>query len=93
MDWKRSKAFSFKVFWCVSYEHIISFIGYNVDDFGYKFWDGQNKKVIRSKNVIFNEKVLYKDRDTTWSTSLVQHELVYFEWNDVLESSMADKTS
>ena len=41
------------------------FLGYGVDDFGYKFWDEQNKKVIKSKDVIFNEKVLYKDRDAT----------------------------
>ena len=38
-----------------------TFIGYNINDFGYKFWDDHNKKVIRSRNVIFNGKVLYKD--------------------------------
>ena len=68
-----------RVFGCVSYVHIsdhgrnkldakslkCTFIGYGVDDFGYKFWDYQNKKVIRSKDVIFNEKFLYKDKDAT----------------------------
>ena len=26
------------------------------------FWDEQNQKIIRSKDVIFNEQVFYKDR-------------------------------
>uniref|UniRef100_A0A2N9G6Q3 CCHC-type domain-containing protein n=1 Tax=Fagus sylvatica TaxID=28930 RepID=A0A2N9G6Q3_FAGSY len=65
-----------KVFGCVSYVHIDSdarskldaksrkcfFIGYGDETFGYRFWDDQNRKVIRSRNVIFNEQVMYKDR-------------------------------
>ena len=31
-------------------------------EFGYHFWDEQNWKIIRSKDVIFNEQVFYKDR-------------------------------
>ena len=31
------------------------------DEFGYKLWNFENLKIIRSKDVIFNEKVLYKD--------------------------------
>ena len=37
------------------------FIGYGVGDFGYRFWDAKNWKVIRSKDVIFNEFVMSKD--------------------------------
>jgi hypothetical protein len=37
------------------------FIGYNVNDFGYRLWDYENYKIIRSRYVIFNEKVMYKD--------------------------------
>ena len=58
-----------KVFGCVSYVHIdfdahskldakfkICFlIGYGDEKFGYRFWDEQNKKIIRSRNMIFNE--------------------------------------
>ena len=65
-----------KVFSCVSYVHIDSvargkldakskiyfFISYGDEKFGYQFWDEQNQKIIRSKNVIFNEQVVYKDR-------------------------------
>ena len=54
---------------CVSYVHIDSigcskldakskicfFIGYGEEKFGYRFWDEQNRKIIRSRNVIFNE--------------------------------------
>jgi hypothetical protein len=67
-----------KVFRCVFYVHIDSdarnkldvkskkcfFIGYGDEEFGFRFWDDQNRKIIRSKNVIFNEKVLYKDKSS-----------------------------
>jgi len=32
--------------------------------YGYRFWDDQNKKIIRSRNVTFNENMFYKDRTT-----------------------------
>ena len=38
--------------------------GYGDVKFGYKFWDEQNRKIIRSRNVIFNKQVMYKDRST-----------------------------
>ena len=67
-----------KDFGCVSYVHIdfdacskldakskiCFFIGYSNEKFGYQFWDEQNQKIIRSRNVIFNEQVMYKDRST-----------------------------
>jgi hypothetical protein len=37
-----------------------TFIGYGVDDFGYRLWDYENNKIIRSRDVIFNEKFMYK---------------------------------
>ena len=65
-----------KVFGCVSYVHVNAadrskldakstkcyFIGYGGAEIGYRFWDDQNRKIIRSKDVIFNEQVLYKNR-------------------------------
>jgi hypothetical protein len=39
-----------------------TFIGYGVNDFGYHLWDFENQKIIRSRDVIFNEKVMYKDQ-------------------------------
>jgi hypothetical protein len=39
-----------------------TFIGYGVNDFGYHLWDYENQKIIRSRDVIFNEKVMYKDQ-------------------------------
>ena len=70
-----------KVFYCVSYVHIDSdahskldakskicfFIGYGDKKFGYRLWDEQNKKIIRSRNVIFNKQVMYKDKSTVVS--------------------------
>ena len=38
-----------------------TFIGYGVDDFGYRLWDLKNRKIIRSRDVVFNEKDKYKD--------------------------------
>ena len=78
---KEVKLSYLRVFSCVLYVHIndhgrnklnvkslkYTFIGYGVDYFGYKFWDDQNKKVIRSRDFIFNEIFLYKNRDATKS--------------------------
>ena len=75
---KEVKFSHLKVFGCVAYVHIDSdahskldaksktcfFIGYGDEKFGYRFWDEQNRKIIRSRNVIFNEQVMYKDRST-----------------------------
>ena len=61
-----------KVFGCVSYVHIdystrskldakskkSYFVGYGDFEFGYRLWDDQNQKIIRSKDVIFNEATL-----------------------------------
>ena len=66
---KEVKFSHLKVFYCVSYVHIDSdahskldakskicfFIGYVDEKFSYRFWDEQNRKIIRSRNVIFNE--------------------------------------
>ena len=37
-----------------------TFTGYGVDDFGYRLWDLKNRKIIRSRDVVLNEKVMYK---------------------------------
>ena len=66
---KEVKFSHLKFFGCISYVHVDSdarskldakskicfFIGYSDEKFGYRFWDEQNKKIIRSRNVIFNE--------------------------------------
>ena len=72
------------MFGCATYVHIDStvkgkldarskkcfFIGYGENEFGYRFWDDQNRQIVRSKDVIFNEDVLYKDRlsANSWTT-------------------------
>ncbi|KAE8710415.1 Retrovirus-related Pol polyprotein from transposon TNT 1-94 [Hibiscus syriacus] len=38
-----------------------AFVGYGDDEFGYRIWDYENRKIIRSRDVIFNENVMYKD--------------------------------
>jgi hypothetical protein len=65
-----------KTFGCEAFVHIdkknrtkleakskkCTFMGYDVNDFVYILWDYENKKIIRSRDVIFNEKVMYKDQ-------------------------------
>ena len=48
----------------LKYVFLFFIIGYGDEKFGYRFWDEQNQKIIRSVNVIFNEHVMYKDRST-----------------------------
>jgi hypothetical protein len=76
-EWTGKKVnYSFlKTFGCEAFVHIdkenrtnleskskkCTFIGYGVNDFGYRLWDYENIKIIRSRDVIFNEKVMYKD--------------------------------
>jgi hypothetical protein len=75
-EWTGKKVkYSFlKTFGCEAFVHIdkenrtkletkskkCTFIGYGVNDFGYRLWDYENNKIIRSRDVIFNEKVMYK---------------------------------
>jgi len=65
-----------KTFGCEAFVHInkedrikldakskkITFIGYGVNGFGYRFYHYGKQKIIRSRDVILNEKVLYKDQ-------------------------------
>ena len=60
-----------------------TFIGYGEDEFGYRLWDDENKKMIRSRNVIFNERVMYKDRHSTSTNDSGLSEPVYVEMDDV----------
>ncbi|KAL2250008.1 UNVERIFIED_CONTAM: Retrovirus-related Pol polyprotein from transposon TNT 1-94 [Sesamum indicum] len=53
-----------------------TFIGYGTDEFGYRFWDDQNRKIIRSRNVIFNEDVMYNDRKVSLDDDKKEREFV-----------------
>jgi len=67
-----SKLFFLKAFGCEAFVHIdkenrtkfeakskkCTFIGYDVNNFGYHLWDYENHKIIRSRDVVFNEKVM-----------------------------------
>ena len=72
---KKVNYFFLKPFGCEAFVHInkenrtkleakskkSTFIGYGVKDFGYFLYDYENHKIIRSRDVIFNEKVMYKN--------------------------------
>ncbi|KAK3021867.1 LOW QUALITY PROTEIN: hypothetical protein RJ639_047789 [Escallonia herrerae] len=61
---------------CIAYAHIDKkerkkldsksqkcvFIGYGGDEYGYRLWDYEHNKIIRSRDVIFDESRLYKHR-------------------------------
>ena len=103
---KEIKLSHLKVFGCVAYVHIsdqarskldpkshkCSFLGYGEDDFGYRLWDDQNRKIVRSRDVIFNEKLMYKDRDTTDSSNSAQRDPVYADMGDIPESGQTEQT-
>ena len=73
---KEVKLSHLRIFCCVSYILIDSnsrdklnlkarkcyFIGYESDMYCYRFLDDQNKKVIKRRNVTFNENLFYKDK-------------------------------
>ena len=82
-----------KVFGCASYIFLNSnsrdkldrkakrcyFIGYGSDMYGYRFWDDQNKKIIISRNVTFNENMFYKDLTAEFVNANKQLEHVLLE--------------
>ena len=37
-----------------------TFIGYGINDFGYRLYDYENHKIIRSRDVVFNEQFMYR---------------------------------
>ncbi|GJZ83472.1 retrovirus-related pol polyprotein from transposon TNT 1-94 [Tanacetum coccineum] len=49
-----------------------TFIGYGSDELGYRFWDSKSHKVIRSRDVTFNEDSLYGAKATTDSSNLTK---------------------
>ncbi|KAK3010705.1 hypothetical protein RJ639_012187 [Escallonia herrerae] len=65
-----------RVFGCITYAHIDKeertkldsksqkcvFIGYGGDEYGYRLWDYEHNKIIRSRDVIFDKSRLYKHR-------------------------------
>ncbi|KAE8686024.1 cytochrome P450 71A9-like [Hibiscus syriacus] len=86
-----------RVFGCISYVHIDSaerskldaksnkcaFVGYGGDEFGYRFWDYENRKIIRSIDVIFNENMMYKDRSTAESSNIEAETKEFAEFEEI----------
>ena len=75
MDNRKVNYSFLKTFGCEEFSHIDSenrtkleakskkcvFVGYGINEFDYRLWDFENCKIVRSRDVIFNEKVVYKD--------------------------------
>ena len=102
---KEVKFSHLKVFCCVSYVHIDSdarskldakskicfFIGYGDEKFGYRFWDEQNRKIIKSRNV--NEQIMYKDMSTVVSdvAEIDQKKSEFVNLDELTESTIQKK--
>ena len=62
-----------RVFGCLAYMHVAKdrrskldsklkpFMGYSEDEFGYRLWDILDKKVVRSRDIVFMEDKTIKD--------------------------------
>ena len=57
--------------------------------YDYRFWDDQNKKIIKSRNVTFNENMFYKDRTAEFENANKQPEQVSLE--EISESDVVNK--
>ena len=57
--------------------------------YGYKFWDDQNKKIIKSRNVTFNENMFYKDMTAEFANANKQPDQVSLE--EISESDVVSK--
>ena len=56
--------------------------------YGYRFWDDQNKKIIKSRYVTFNENMFYKDRTTYFANTNKQPKQVLLE--EISESDIVN---
>jgi len=57
--------------------------------YGYRFWVYQNKKIIRSRNVTFNENMFYKGRIAEFTNANKQPEQVSLE--EISESDVVNR--
>ena len=66
------------------------FISYGDEKFDYRFWDEQNRKIIKSRNVIFNEQVTYNDRSTVVSdvTEIDQKKSEFVNLDELTENTV-----
>lgn len=87
---KEVNLFFLRIFWYIAYAYASSdfrskldakfvkctFIGYGGDEFGYRLREWQNRKVICSIDVVFNEHILYTHRLTVSSLSSFEPQVI-----------------
>ncbi|PKA51959.1 Retrovirus-related Pol polyprotein from transposon TNT 1-94 [Apostasia shenzhenica] len=71
------------------------FIGYRGNQYGYRFWDESDRKIIRSNDVTFDESILYKSKLESSNTPKEKNEIELEEiskanQNGELESTTID---
>ena len=74
----------------LKYVFLFFIIGYGDEKFGYKFWDEQNRKIIKSRNVIFNEQVMYKYKSTVVPNviEIDQKKFEFFNLNELTKNTI-----
>ncbi|WP_165303592.1 reverse transcriptase domain-containing protein, partial [Enterobacter cloacae complex sp. CH23B] len=93
-----------KVFGCEAFMHIdrslrskldakskkCFFIGYGEGDFGYRLWNPEDGKILRSRDVIFNEQNMYKDYLERKQTKETGDEYMEFEGGEDSRTANGD---
>ena len=67
-----------------------TFIGYGENEFGYHLWDNENQKMICSRDLIFNERVMYRDRNDTHTSNPEKSGPIYVEVDDVPKTPIVE---
>ena len=99
---KEVKLTHLRVFGCVAYindqgrnkldpkSKKCTFIGYGENEFGYHLWDNENQKMICSRDLIFNERVMYRDRNDTHTSNPEKSGPIYVEVDDVPKTPIVE---
>ena len=62
------------------------FIGYRTSEYGFQFWDPENRKILRHKVAVFNERMVYNDllMENTPEQQSSAIDLEFVELDDIL---------
>jgi hypothetical protein len=75
----------FRVFGCTAYAHVYNgklepravkciFIGYGSGVNAYKLWNPETKRILMTRNVVFNEAVMFTDSETSADSDVSDNE-------------------
>ena len=60
---------------------LCNFLGYSLDEFGYKLYDPVEKKLVRSRDVVFMEdQILQNNEKTVNATPQHSDDMIWLNW-------------